>query len=118
MKLREWDWDRQAFVETDYPDGPIVEFVNWLRTTKAWHADPELVHRKLLHLNRGFAEHRQSVVEAAVETAKNMTASAKERRAAVNRENLKKARAAQARKRELARVAQTLSPDGELPRDL
>ena len=130
MRLREWDWDKQAFVEVDYPDAPIAEFINWLRTTKAWHADPEIVHRKLLYLNKGFSEHRQSIVEAQAATARNMAAKAEvdrllakrnparsEEQRARNRENLAKARAAKARKQVALKAAQTLAPDGELPRD-
>lgn len=102
MKLREWDWDKQAFVEVDYPDAPIVQFMNWLRHTKAWHEDVELVHRKVLYLNKGFAEHRQAQVEALALTARNVTASpapVEPTRAEVNRANLAKARAAKAARR-------------------
>lgn len=118
MKLKDWGWDAQNYIETEYPDAPIAEFINFLRTTKAWHADPEIVHRKLLTLNRVFAEHRQAIVEAKIATAKNMTAEAAELRRARNRENLRKARFAKAEKRRLEQVALQLAPDGELPRDL
>jgi hypothetical protein len=117
MRLSEWNWDAQNFEHVDYPDAPIVEFLNWLRTTKAWHADPEAVHRKLRKLNQLFADHRQALVEAAVATARNMTADVRAKRAAKNRENLAKARAVQAERRRLAKVAKAMAPEGELPRD-
>ena len=118
MKLREWNWDAQAFIETDYPDGTVADFVNWMRTTKAWHADPELVHGRLLRMNQKLAEHRQAKIEAAVMTAKNLNTTQKAARAEQNRKNLAKARAALARKVAAQKVAKVLSPDGELPRDL
>ena len=118
MKLREWDWDKQNFVEQDYPDGPIVSFVNWLRTTKAWHQDPELVHVQLRRLNQTFSAHRQAIVEAAVATAKNMRTDAEEQRREKNKRNLQTAREAQAKRRLEQKAAKALSPDGELPRDL
>ncbi len=99
MKLREWDWDLGQDVQVDYPEPLVVEFVNWLRTTKAWHDDVELVHRRLLALNRQLAAHRQAAKEAAAATARAMVAPPKRSRREVATANLAKARAAKAAKR-------------------
>lgn len=41
MKLKEWDWNRQQYVETDYPDEVIQRFMNWLRTNRQWRESPD-----------------------------------------------------------------------------
>ena len=74
MRLKEYDWDKQNFVERSYPDEPIAEFVNFFRTTKAWVGDPERVHRKVLVLDRALAAHREDVARAQAVTAALMTA--------------------------------------------
>jgi hypothetical protein len=102
MKLREWDWDLSTgggdgHVQVDYPEGPIVDFLDWLRQTKAWHEDVEMVHRKLRNLNTKLAEFRQQAKhEAAAQAAQ---AAEQEARAQVARANLEKAREAKKRKR-------------------
>jgi hypothetical protein len=73
MKLREWDWDKQRFVEVPYPDEPIMEFINFIRTTKAWVQDPERMHREVLKLDRKLGEHRQAAREAMAATVENVT---------------------------------------------
>lgn len=65
MKLRRWDYDKQKFVLDDYPDGPIAEFVDFFRTTKAWEGDPQRVTRRLQQLEKALAEHRLAVAAAA-----------------------------------------------------
>lgn len=69
MKLKDYDWDKQGYVEHDYPDGPIAEFVNFFRTTKAWVDDPERINRRVLALERALAAHRDEQRLAAAATA-------------------------------------------------
>lgn len=64
IALKDWDWDREGYVVTDYPAAPAIEFIDWLRTTKAWHNDPEMVHRRVKQLNERFSAHRQTLAEA------------------------------------------------------
>lgn len=73
MRLREWDWDKQTYVEVNYPDAPIQEFVNFFRTTKAWIQDAERVHRTVLKLDKTLGEHRQLAREAMASTVANVT---------------------------------------------
>lgn len=66
VTLREWDFEMAqagAFVDRAYPAKVIAEFVNWLRETKSWWEDVELVHRKVVRLNQRLAEHRQGEKE-------------------------------------------------------
>jgi hypothetical protein len=58
LKLREWDWDKQSFVDYDYPEELIRPFVDWILTTKAWQEDPKRVNAKVLQLQRALAEYR------------------------------------------------------------
>jgi len=63
VKLLETDWDAPggaAAIEVSYPDTPIREFVNWLRTTSAWKERPEEVERRLLVLNRTLTDVRNA----------------------------------------------------------
>lgn len=96
LALRKWDWDAQRFVEVLTPPGPIVKFMLWLRETKAWHEDVELVHRRFRAMEKEVAEQVEEVRLARVATAVLMTAPAdvpKRTHAEAARENLKKARA-------------------------
>lgn len=66
VTLREWDFEvgqAGAFVDRAYPAKVIAEFVNWLRETKAWWEDVEMVHRKVVRLNQRLAELRQNEKE-------------------------------------------------------
>lgn len=78
MRLREWDWDKQTYVEVNYPDAPIQEFVNFFRTTKAWIQDTARVHRNVLKLDKTLGEHRQLAREAMASTAANVTTPAQQ----------------------------------------
>lgn len=61
MKLKETEWtDQPRTIEVEYPDAIVTKFVNWLRGTRAWHEDVEMVHRNVLALNRELAEYRQA----------------------------------------------------------
>lgn len=73
MKLRDYDWDKQGFVEHEYPDGPIAEFVNFFRTTKAWIQDPERVNRKVQVLEKALQTFREEQRIALAATAAAMT---------------------------------------------
>lgn len=72
MKLRDYDWDKQGFVEHEYPEGPIAEFVNFFRTTKAWIQDAERVHRKVLALEKALQTYREEQRIALAATAAAM----------------------------------------------
>ena len=66
MKLRTWNWDLQRYEFVEYPDEPIAQFMDFLRSTKSWHEEPELVHRRLrkleLELSAYRAQHPATVV--------------------------------------------------------
>lgn len=93
MKLREDDWSGSTIrtIEVDYPDEPIAEFLNWLRSSKTWRAAPDLVEHRLRRLNDTLAEHR----------VRQKAASAKDSK---NKARTEKARLALAAKRQLAAV--------------
>ncbi len=99
MRLREWDFDKQAFVLVDYPDAPIQAFVDFFRTTKAWVQDAERVHRQVLVLERALATHRsdrQLALAATAVTMSQLAPAPKRSRREVALANLAKARAKQA----------------------
>jgi hypothetical protein len=106
MNIKRWDWDRQAFVEDEYPETIFQPFLEWLFTTKAWIEDPPRVNAKVRQLERTMAEYRQPAPShheepepsEAEETAAriNRAADLAQRR----RDNLAKARAAKRAKRE------------------
>lgn len=94
--LQDLEWtDQPRHVPVEYPAEPVEAFVNWLRTTKAWWEDPEAVHRKVTKLNADLA----AIKQARRQPRAHITP---ERRAQIARDNLKKARAAQAAKRKVA----------------
>lgn len=69
MRLKETDWNARggaADVEVEYPDKPIQEFVNWIRKSAAWRENPELVERKVRHLNGLLMDHRNAVAAGKV----------------------------------------------------
>lgn len=41
MKLKEWDWNKQQYVEVEYPDEIVKDFVDRLRNTKQWRESPD-----------------------------------------------------------------------------
>jgi hypothetical protein len=82
MRLREWDWNEQGFVERDYPDEPIRQFINWLRTTKQWYQSPDPgrdVYTKYRQMQEQLADHRnrEAAEEQAKEKRRAMTAAAR-----------------------------------------
>jgi len=102
MNIKRWDWDRQAFIEDEYPDALFSDFLNWLLTTKRWLEDPALVNRKVLALQRALAEHRQgpeSHREPFEEDARVAPTEPVDGLAERRRANLVKARAARAAKK-------------------
>ena len=36
MKLKEWDWDNQCYIEREYPDEPIKAFVDFMCNNNQW----------------------------------------------------------------------------------
>lgn len=106
MKINRWEWDRQAFIQDEFPEALFEPFLNWLLTTKRWLEDPELVNRKVLALQRTLAEyrqgpesHREPFEETRVLASTPVDGLAERRRA-----NLAKARAAKKAKREAVTV--------------
>ena len=83
MKLLDDDWSGPTVVTvaTEYPDGPIADFVNWVRRSKAWHADIETMRLKVQRLNDLLGELRVKGVDQA-EKNRQRTAKARETRAA------------------------------------
>ncbi len=69
MQLREWDHDAGPsgrYVEVEYPDDIIKDFVNYFRVNKQWREDPELVYARWLVFERKLTEARN---QAAKQTA-------------------------------------------------
>ena len=61
MKLLEDDWSAPGGVrpvEVEYPDEWVQNFMNWLRRTKGWREDLDLVEERIMVLNRQFLEYR------------------------------------------------------------
>lgn len=61
MKLKEIDWNAPggaAEIDVEYPDQPIIDFVNWLRRTTAWRENSEIVERRVRQLNMVLMDHR------------------------------------------------------------
>lgn len=61
--LKEYDWDRQAFNQREYPAAPIEAFVDFFRTTKAWIGDPARVHREVQRMEKALATVREVEAE-------------------------------------------------------
>jgi hypothetical protein len=106
MKLDRWDWDRQAFIQDEFPDELFRPFLNWLFTTKTWVEYPDLVNAKVLQLQRAMAEYRQGAqshreAEAFAVPVPAPVVSPQEALAAKRRASLVKARAARKAKKEL-----------------
>lgn len=68
MFLREWDWNAQAFVEVEYPDGPIQEFMNYLWEGKQWKERPELVYNRFRQLQEKLIALRHAAPTVAAST--------------------------------------------------
>ncbi|KKN06682.1 hypothetical protein LCGC14_1074790 [marine sediment metagenome] len=69
MQLREWDYEAGPsgrYVEVEYPDDIIKGFVDYLRNTKQWRENPEVVYARWLVLERQLTEARN---EAATQAA-------------------------------------------------
>ncbi len=61
MQLREWDdtaGPSGGYVEVEYPDSIIKEFVDYFRTTKRWREDPEIVYARWMVFERNLTEVR------------------------------------------------------------
>lgn len=71
MKLKEIDWNAPGGateIDFEYPDAPIVEFMNWLRRTTAWRENPEIVERRVRQLNMVLMDHRNALSAAPKKT--------------------------------------------------
>ncbi len=63
MELREWDHNAGpsgGFVEVEYPDDIIKDFVNYFRINKQWREDPEIVYRRWLVFERELTDARNA----------------------------------------------------------
>ncbi len=72
MRLKEWDdtaGPSGGYVEVEYPDSIIKEFVDYFRTTKRWREDPEIVYARWMVFERNLTEVRN---QAAQQTADNV----------------------------------------------
>lgn len=72
MQLLETDWDAPggaSAVPVEYPDGPIQEFMNWIRCTSSWIENPELVERRVRKLNAQLADYRNGLAQPTGESA-------------------------------------------------
>ena len=63
MKLKEVDWDgTMGFIEVEYPDELVAEFVNWIRNTKQWKAGKDhatnAIYAQWLKLERNLTDHK------------------------------------------------------------
>ena len=58
MKVREWDWNAQAYAAFEYPDQVFAEFIDFLLNVKRWREDPELLYERTRRLERQMAEYR------------------------------------------------------------
>lgn len=103
--LQEEVWtDQPRLVPTTYPAKPVAEFVNWLRSTKAWWEDVDLVHRRVMKLNAELAAIRsaQPTVTTVIEVDREKNEITLDTRKRTRREialaNLEKARAKKAAK--------------------
>ena len=70
MQLREWDHDAGpsgGYVEVEYPDDIIKDFVNYFRVNKQWREDPELVYARWLVFERKLTDARN---QAATQTVR------------------------------------------------
>ena len=98
IALEEQEWtDQPRTVLVPIPVKPVQDFVNWIRGTKAWWEDVDLVHRRVQRMNAEIAAERSKMPKAKAP----MTP---ERRRAIAVANLAKARAANAAKRAAAPV--------------
>jgi hypothetical protein len=92
IDLEEQEWtDQPRQVPVTYPAEPVQRFINWLRHTKAWWEDVDLVHRRVLRLNAELVAARSAM-------PKPKPPMTPERRRAIALANLDKARAAKAAK--------------------
>lgn len=68
MKLREWDWNAQDWVEVEYPDRIIAEFVEFFRNTQMWKEDDtaQVVFDRYQKLHNDLTDYRNDVARAAV----------------------------------------------------
>lgn len=66
MRLREFNWTLQEHEEVEYPDGPIKDFIDWLRNSKAWQEDSAemiydtRIHRRFLRLQEELTKAREA----------------------------------------------------------
>lgn len=94
--------DQPRLVAFTYPAKPVQDFINWLRTSKAWHEDATMVERRFTILQRELAAGR-AALPAPAPAKVPLTA---EQRKAISLANLAKARAARAAKHAAPAVAE------------
>jgi hypothetical protein len=52
MKLAKFDWDKGEDVPFRANDKVVAEFVQFFLSSKAWHDDIELIHKRVRRLRR------------------------------------------------------------------
>ena len=79
MQLREWDHNAGpsgGYVEVEYPDSIIKEFVDYFRVNKAWREDPEIIYARWLKFERDLTEvHNQAAQQKADNRCTTLTRS-------------------------------------------
>lgn len=64
MKLKEWDWDNQCYIEREYPDEPIKAFVDFMRNNNQWRDNPDLVVDRYRHFHNDLNDIRNEQAPA------------------------------------------------------
>jgi hypothetical protein len=64
MKLLEWQWDQQNYVEVEYPDAPIKSFVEFFRNGKQWRENPEQCFARWMKLERDLTDAKNDAARA------------------------------------------------------
>lgn len=73
MKLHETNWDTPSgatTIDVEYPDAIIQSFVNWMRTSKRWMDDPEMLIRRFRKMNSELMDSRNAARLATAEFAR------------------------------------------------
>jgi hypothetical protein len=65
MKLKEWAWDEQCYVEVEYPDAPIKAFVEFFRNGKQWRENPEQCFARWMKLERELTDAKNDAAKEA-----------------------------------------------------
>lgn len=83
MKLLEEDWSGPSVTtkEVEYPDAFGQDFLNWLRRSKAWRENPEILERRVTALDRQLLDYRNDMATKLAEIERNRARTANARKA-------------------------------------